>query len=266
MTNLSFRFICRGIWYIYRHPGVGTETYINRHSEAASMAVAQKLGLDDTFMHINAEEGWKLSYYIQDAEQLDYRNWEQVQKALQALQVLHRSEAETAYEFDIWKIINNFQQHLADIGRDDFKDMHFLRSKMEALYRSMLKDGRRCLCHADSFNTNFLFDTSGKVYLIDWEYSGMADPAVDIGIFVTCADYTWTEVLNVLKIYLGHEPMGMELFHYISYIAICSYYCFLWALYQESNGKSVDQYMYIWYQNTKVYEQKAEEIYQGEMK
>ena len=45
MTNLSFRFTCRGEKYVYRHPGVGTDAYINRRSEASSMEAARRLGL-----------------------------------------------------------------------------------------------------------------------------------------------------------------------------------------------------------------------------
>ena len=266
MTNLSFRFSCQGKAYIYRHPGMGTESYINRHSEAASMTIARKLGLDDTFIYIDAEEGWKLSHYVEDAKQLDYKDETQVRNALLALYDLHHSGEETEYPFDIWQGIQRFQRSLAENKRNDLEDMKVWHQKMEKLYRlAAACGGHTCLCHADSYNANFLFDGSGKLYLIDWEYSGMSDPAVDIGTFITCADYQWEDISQLLRIYLGHEPDWRELFHYTAYLAVCSYYWFLWALYQESHGKSVDQYMYIWYRNMKLYGEKAEEIYQREM-
>jgi len=44
--------------YVYRHPGKGTEEYINRLSEAASMRVAAELGIDQTFVAMDENEGW----------------------------------------------------------------------------------------------------------------------------------------------------------------------------------------------------------------
>lgn len=267
MTNLSFRFSCRGKWYMYRHPGVGTEKYINRQSEAESMKIAQKLGLDDTFIYIDAQEGWKISRYIQNAQQLDYKDAGQVGQAMQALNKLHHSGAKTGYAFDIWQGIQQFQQYFAEHQHDGFADMQFWQQRMESLYRLLVEhDASVCLCHADSYDANFLFDEYGKLYLIDWEYSGMADPAVDLGTFITCGDYTWQDVPDLLQCYLGHEPAAAELFHYTGYLAVCSYYWFLWALYQEGHGKRIGRYMYIWYQNMKLYGRKAEELHEGELR
>ena len=47
LTNLSFKFTCNGRDYVYRHPGAGTETYIDRPAEARAMEAAKALGLDD---------------------------------------------------------------------------------------------------------------------------------------------------------------------------------------------------------------------------
>ena len=37
LTNLSFKFSCGGRDYVYRHPGVGTEAYIDRPAEARAL-------------------------------------------------------------------------------------------------------------------------------------------------------------------------------------------------------------------------------------
>lgn len=65
-----------------------------------------------------------------------------------------------------------------------------------------------CACHCDSYNPNFLIDKQGKMYLIDWEYAGMADPGCDIGTFIACSDYTPEEAEQVIARYLGHAPHG----------------------------------------------------------
>lgn len=42
MTNISFIFNIDGVDYIYRHPGDGTESIINRKNEKKSLILAKK--------------------------------------------------------------------------------------------------------------------------------------------------------------------------------------------------------------------------------
>ena len=37
------------------------------------------------------------------------------------------------------------------------------------------------------------------MYLIDWEYSAMSDPAVDIGCFITSSKYSFDEAIDIIK-------------------------------------------------------------------
>ena len=57
MTNSSFRFTCTkdGLKYVYRHPGDGTEAFINRKSEYFSMQVAKELNIDNSFIFMHPE-------------------------------------------------------------------------------------------------------------------------------------------------------------------------------------------------------------------
>ena len=109
---------------------------------------------------------------------------------------------------------------------------------------------------------NFLIDKKDKMYLIDWEYSAMSDPAGDIGCFITCSNYSFDEAIDVIKEYFDGNPTDEELRHYIAYLAVSSFYWFLWAINQEIQGKSIGEYLYIWYNNTKVYGDYALKLYE----
>ena len=74
LTNLSTMFTVKGVRYIYRYPGNGTEKIINREAEAFALGVARDLGLDDTFLYEDPDEGWKISLYIEGCSELDYGN------------------------------------------------------------------------------------------------------------------------------------------------------------------------------------------------
>lgn len=263
LTNISFKFECRGKAYVYRHPGPGTEKYINRQSEAASMEIARALGLDDTFIYMDAAEGWKLSHYIESVETLDYGSREKSAQALSMLRRLHTSGRSTAYRFDVWAELDKFYEVLHAQMRDSFEGAAQIKAQLAALREYVDADGvPQCLCHGDSYSPNFLSDGE-RMYLIDWEYSGMADPAVDIGTFIACSPYDMEQADAVIAEYLGHEPSASELRHYLGYVAILSYYWFVWSLYQDCIGKPVGEWQYLWYKATRAYADRALQLYRA---
>lgn len=261
LTNLSFRFSCLGEEYVYRHPGIGTEKYISRPSEAFSMQQAFRLGLDKTFIYVSAEEGWKISRFIKNARNLDYHNEGEVRTALQMVKKFHDAAILSEYDFDIWqRTLGLIDKVTAE--RKNFEDFESLLQDMTRLYRHTAADGiRKVLCHCDCYDPNFLIGEDGEMTLIDWEYSGNDDPANDLGTFICCSDYTYEEALRVLEIYYGRALTAEELRHCLAYIALASYYWFVWAIYQESVGNTVGAYLLLWYQNTKDYMNRAFALY-----
>ncbi|QIK70048.1 phosphotransferase [Erysipelothrix sp. HDW6C] len=261
LTNTSFKFTVRDKNYIYRHPGVGTDSYINRKAEAFAQRVAKEQELDDSFIFMDEEEGWKLSYFIDDAHTLDYHNDEEVTIALSRIKALHDLKLPGDFEFDIWAKTHDFIDAISERGRDDFQDFDDLLEKMTRVYKLTEADKfDKILCHCDFYDPNILFKNS-KMYLIDWEYAGVDDPGVDIGTFIACSDYSMEEAFDILEKYEG-RPMSKErLQHFIAYVAIASYYWFIWAIFQESNGALVGEYLYIWYRYSYKYADKALELY-----
>ena len=263
LTNLSFSFLIQDKKYVYRHPGVGTEEYINRQSEAYSMGIAKELNLDDTYLYMDKDEGWKISVYIEDVRNLDYHNQKDVQKAVEMMRRLHQYSVDSGYPFDIWEKVEDFIRSVKRNGRLDFAGFQELYDDMKKLYQ-LLEEDRvpRCLCHNDCYSPNFLVDKQDKMYLIDWEYSGLSDAGVDLGTFICCSDYTYDEALDVLRMYYGDsQKPEAGLRHEIGYVAIASFYWFVWALYQECNGSVVGEYLMIWYRYSKLYVKKALELY-----
>jgi thiamine kinase-like enzyme len=178
------------------------------------------------------------------------------------IRLLHTSNKKTNYYFDIWKEIKKFEHNIAEVGRNDFMDLAEMHETIKRIHKLVDSDNvPKCLCHCDCYDPNFLIDRKDKMYLIDWEYSGMADPACDIGTFLACSDYNMQEADNIIKCYLQHKPEIYELRHYIGYTAVLSYYWFVWAIYQDSVGKNVGKYLYVWYQYTKSYSKRALELY-----
>jgi len=261
MTNLSFAFSVAGKRYVYRHPGIGTEAYISRKSEAYSLSVAKRLNLDSTVIKIDPKTGWKISVYIDQARTLDYHNKSDVAKAIRMMRKLHDARLKSHYSFDIWKKSLAFVRK-TNATHKDLEGSADLKRSMASLYRMVKKDGSKSiLCHCDCYAPNFLLDRKGRMTLIDWEYSGAADPGVDIGTFICCSDYSESETDKVLAMYHGHEPTNLERRHDYAFIAIAAYYWFVWAIYQESIGSTVGNYLSLWYDMAKRYLNKAVPLY-----
>ena len=262
LTNTSFSFDCLGKKYVYRHPGVGTEKYIDRSSEAASMEIAAKLQIDRTFVAMSKDKGWKISEFITNALALDYDNWDHVEKAMELLRKLHQSGEKTNHNFDLIAGIDDFKQKLQASNRFEFDGLDELDQLIATLIEFLKKDKvEKVLCHGDSYSPNFLLNEQDEMSLIDWEYSGMGDPSGDIGTFICCSNYTLEQAERVLEIYSQGVLDMKTKRHYLASVAVTSYHWFLWALFQESVGKPVGEFLYIWYRYTKQYGQLALSMY-----
>lgn len=261
MTNMSFVFSVNNTKYVYRHPGIGTEAYINRRNEAQSIKYAKKLRLDETCIFMDENEGWKISYFIDEAHTPNLQNWDEVAKCINLIKRLHEANIQVDYKFDVWKSIDNFINKIKANGFDNFNGFYDLYNEVQEIYQYVEKDGwPKCLCHCDCFEPNFLL-TDKTINLIDWEYSGYDDPGVDLGTFICCSDYNYEEAMRVLNIYFGRKITDEEIRHYMGYICIMSYCWYLWAIYQESLGKNVGEHTHIWYKLAKYYREKTKILY-----
>lgn len=267
MTNSSFCFTCKkdGRKYVYRHPGDGTTAFINRDSEYFSMQVAKELDLDRTFVFMHPTEGWKISYFIENADILDYHNPTELKCALRLLAKLHKANVQSQYPYRLWDQANDFIEKLKVLGKDKTNDFYDLRKRMQVLHEYTLQDNwPECLNHCDALAANFLIDrnsSDNQMFLIDWEYSGLGDTAQDLGSFIACSDMSRDEAISAIEMYLGHEPSKEELRHYLAFVAIAAYCWYLWAIYQEANGVDTGGYMQMWYNYTYQYSDIAMEYY-----
>ena len=117
-------------------------------------------------------------------------------------------------------------------------------------YREMAEAARRvkeyadgdgapiCLTHNDFFYLNFLIDGDDHLYLIDWEYAGLADYASDFGTYVVCCECSEQEALRALEHYFDRKPTFEEVRHNFAYVALADF---------------VGEWLYIYYNYAKKY-------------
>ena len=95
--------------------------------------------------------------------------------------------------------------------------------------------------------------TDTQTILIDWEYAGNADPGCDLGAYIMDAMWDVDVTEKFVREYCGDEYNDRMLFHYFAYVALVSYYWFVWALYRESCGGVMGESLHNWYVMAKRY-------------
>lgn len=254
--NLIYKVEVGGELYVYRHPGPGTESIVDRTSEAVSQKVAGELGIDKTFVYQHPTDGWKISRFVENVRPFEYHNKEHVASAMRIARTLHGCGTDTGFKLDMHEDTLKQIELLDEKWRGHFADFDEMLEIAERLNKVAAEHGSKTvLCHNDFYDTNFLVSDE-RIDLIDWEFSGMSDYASDLAVFICCSDYTYEESMEVLREYFGRELTDEEMLHCISYLAVISFHWLVWALYQEVVGASTP-FLDIYYKYTQMFEQAA---------
>jgi thiamine kinase-like enzyme len=259
-TNTSFVFESKGRKYIYRHPGIGTETYISRSCEAFAEENAKRLGIDKTVIHIDPQSGWKISHFIEGCRDMDLENKEELKRAMGILKKFHNEKLQFDWTFNPVQRAEDHINAMKSAGRNvaEFTDMH---ERMKKLYYYTEQDGYgKVLCHNDTWYLNFLVNND-LFLLIDWEYAGMGDPCADVGCFTAGVNLNAEQYTELCELYEDHPLTDKEKRHYFAYRALVLYYWFVWAVRQEFQGITVGEYLQLWYEASEEYSAMAFTMY-----
>lgn len=255
LTNTSFVFEVNGTKYVYRHPGDGTEAIISRKHEKKALELAKSIGVDPTFIYMDENEGWKISYFVEGIRVPSYDSFEDSKRILAVLRNLHDKKLSVDWEFLPWeeacKIEDILRTEKGGIADQEFDQ---LKEAVEKCYRKCDGDGVELrFCHCDTYGPNWMMTDDGKTILIDWEYAGNADPGCDLGAYIMDAMWDVPDTEKYIAEYCGDEYNDTLNFHYLAYTAIISYYWYVWALYREACGAVMGESLYNWHVMAKKY-------------
>lgn len=254
ITNLSCHFAIGDDEYVYRHPGIGTEKIIDRKAEASALLLAGEMGLDNTYLHVDPDRGWKITRFVPNARNLDVTSSDELRRAMQMDRKLHESGRVLDRQFDFITEGLGYEAMLKQHGPIDVPDYHELRQKVLRLKDLTDADQFPIVpSHNDFFHLNFLVNPEGELSLIDWEYAGMSDEACDFGTFVVSAELSPQRAEEALEYYFDREPTFEERRHFWAHVVFAGWCWYIWALLKEAEGDNVGEWLLIYYEHAVDY-------------
>jgi thiamine kinase-like enzyme len=242
LTNLVYRVgeAC------LRIPGKGTEEYINRANEMVAAYEAAKAGVSPRVLHFNAATGVMVTRYVEGAATMSPEAFKTrpgaPARAGEAFRKLHTSGAVFPFRFELFAMIDDYLKILStkdvalpDGYHDVVREAQTIRTALAAHPVEIVA------CHCDPLCENFL-DTGERMWIVDWEYSGMNDPMWDLGDLAVEGAFDEAQEDEMLRAYFGGEPSPAAHGRVVIYKAMCDLLWTLWGLIQLANNNPADDF------------------------
>ncbi len=235
MTNHSYRITRNdGQEYLVRIPGEGTEEMIDRSDERKSTELACSLGIDSELLYFG-DDGRKVMRFIEDpqpmTEGLMCRS-ENIRQAADIFRKLHTCGVDTGVKFEVFEMADLYEKIIRDGGVAFYDDYAEVKQTVMDIKASVDANGPipRVPCHNDSLIGNWVLDKNGKLFLIDWEYSGMNEAMWDLSCLSIEIGYDEAQDAELLLDYYQREPSLDEKKYFIAAKLYVDYLWTLWGL------------------------------------
>jgi thiamine kinase-like enzyme len=245
LTNLVFKVEAGGALYCLRLPGRGTEAYIDRKIEAANARAAAKGGVSPEVAHFGGD-GVMLTRFVDGAVTMSPALFKErdgaVERAARAFRALHDNAPAFAFRFELFSMIDNYLGVLEKLGAELPDGYHDAVAEAAAVREALAAHPAALKpCHCDPLSENFL-DTGTRMWIVDWEYSGMNDPMWDLGDLSVEAGFDDAQDKRLIEAYFGAPASAFDLGRMVIYKAMCDLLWTLWGLIQHANKNPAEDF------------------------
>lgn len=262
MTNKNYKICVKGSRYILRVAGTGTEQMINRNTEMFNSAIASEKGYNVEVPYFSLETGVKISKFIENAETLTHRSVKKEDNLKQTTGILRDLHESTDFhmdnEFNMFRELEKYEDILRKDNGDFFEDYDEVRAKVMALEEE-LKVCKRVLVpsHNDLVSENLVKDTDGRIYLIDWEYSGVNDDMWDLAALSLENEFSEDDIELMFRLYFNGKEADVNSRRRLLIHQICQDTLWaVWTLIKEAEGDDFGTYGIDRYNRAKEYLEK----------
>jgi thiamine kinase-like enzyme len=229
-----------------RLPGAGTEEYIDRSNEAVAAREAARAGVSPDVLHADPVTGIMVTRFIAGTVTMSPEAFRSRSgapaRAGQVLAKLHRSGAVFPFRFELFAMIEEYLRVLSTKDVVLPEGYHAVVAEAEAIRQVLAKHPAALApCHCDPLCENFL-DTGERMWIVDWEYSGMNDPMWDLGDLSVEGGFSQDQDEEMLTAYFGGPARPADRGRMVIYKAMCDLLWTLWGLIQLANGNPADDF------------------------
>ena len=246
LTNRVYRVEKGADRVVLRIPGEGTEDYIDRAVEAHNARVAAEAGVSAELLFVEPEAGLMLTRHIDGCvtmtPELFASRAGAPARAASAFKTLHESGKSFEFRFELFSMIDDYLGVLEKLGAALPEGYHDVVKEAEAV-RAALDAHPAALapCHCDPLCENFL-DDGTRMWIVDWEYSGMNDPLWDLGDLSVEASFNEAQDREMMEAYCGGAPAPAVMGRMVIYKAMCDLLWTLWGLIQHANDNPAEDF------------------------
>lgn len=246
MSNKNFKVTLEGRNYVLRVPGNGSEGMVERGNEEFNANEACRLGVNPEIRFFDPESGVKLADFIENAETLNAATIQRhgnMRKIARIYRTVHHSHIRLKNEFNIFKEIEKYDRLLERAGVTMYEGWESVRPRVMALEHLLNRLGVDLKpCHNDALYENFIKDTEGRIYLIDWEYSGMNDPMADFAALFIEAGFEKENEDYILGKYFEGDIPDTARVKILCYQILWDYLWAQWTVIKEAKGDDFGSY------------------------
>jgi thiamine kinase-like enzyme len=191
ITNHNFLVDVSGERFVLRVGGKDTELLgIDRKAEAAAAGMAADLGVGPEMVAALEQEACLVTRFIEGdpipPERM--REPDVISEVARLVRTVHGGPPVPA-RFDSHEVVRRYAATAAERGVAPPSDYPWALDVADRIRTARGPTRPAVPCHNDLLNSNFLQESSGRIWIVDWEYAGMGDPVFDLGNFSVKHDF-----------------------------------------------------------------------------
>jgi thiamine kinase-like enzyme len=247
LTNVSYKVVTDAGAYVLRLAGEGTSDYVDRLAEGHNARTAAAVGINVEVLHFDTRDGTMVTRFVEGATMegpgcgFATEPGAPVRAAL-ALGRIHRMGRVFRSRFDVFAKVKVYLDLLRELEAPAPESCYGLEREAEAVRRALEASPMPLApCHNDPWPGNFL-DAGSRLYIIDWEYSGMNDPLWDLADLSVEAEFGPEQDHLMMEAYHGGGVSRTLYSRLELYKAMSDLHWTLWGFVQHANGNPAEDF------------------------
>ena len=246
LTNVCYKVTIGSKAYVLRLAGEGTSEYIDRTAEEHNARVAAEAGVNAEVVYFDPRDGTMVTRFVEgvsmNAGEGFGRDPGAPVRAARALGQVHRLGEIFRSRFDAFAEMDGYLSLLRGQRAPLPGEYHEAWRKARAVRRALEASPVPLVpSHNDPWPGNLL-DADGRIYLIDWEYSGMNDPVWDLADLSVEAGFGPDQDRAMVEAYRGGSASPALYSRLEIYKAMSDLHWAVWGFVQHAKGNPAEDF------------------------